>query len=636
MIDITLPDGSHQKYNQSVTPYEVAENLAKSLAKKAVVAKVNGQLQDLYLPIEEDSKLEIITEKDEEALEVIRHDAAHIMAEAVKELYPETQVTIGPAIEYGFYYDFARDKPFNTEDLKAIEKRMEEISKRNEEIKREVWDRDEAIKFFRDMGEHYKADIIAEIPQDQPVTMYRQGGFIDLCKGPHSPSTGKIKHFKLMKIAGAYWRGDSDNEMLQRIYGTAWSSKQQLEDYLHMLEEAEKRDHRKLGKELDLFHIQDEARGLIFWHHKGWTLVRLLEEYIRNKLHKSGYTEVSTPLLASEDLWHESGHIQKFGDDMFSVKLDDKDSLCIKPMNCPLHVQIFKDGVKSYRDLPIRMAEFGSCHRNESSGSLHGLMRVRGFIQDDAHIFCTEEQITKETVDFCNLLIRTYKDFGFDDISVKFSDRPETRAGSDEIWNKAEQALESAVQQSGLPYSYNPGEGAFYGPKLEFVLKDALGRQWQCGTLQADFVLPERLDANYIDEHGKKQRPVMLHRAIFGSIERFTGVLIEEYAGKFPLWLAPVQVAIATVTNHVDDYAKSIYHKLINSGVRTDLDISSEKINYKIRKFSTQKVPLILAIGKQEREDETVNVRRFGSNEQEIMTIDQLLTEINNANKILK
>ncbi|MEI7670276.1 MAG: threonine--tRNA ligase, partial [Pseudomonadota bacterium] len=537
------------------------------------------------------------------------------------------QVTIGPVIENGFYYDFARKEPFSSDDLAIIEKKMLEISKRDEPIRREELDRDEAVKFFKSIGEDYKAEIIASIPTNEKISLYRQGNFIDLCRGPHAPSTSHIKAFKLMKVAGAYWRGDSKNAMLQRIYGTAWADEKQLKAYLLMLEEAEKRDHRKLGRELDLFHIQEEAVGQVFWHDKGWTLYRIIENYIRGKISKRGYSEVKTPVLVDRVLWEQSGHWEKFRENMFTAESEDR-ILALKPMNCPCHVQIFKQGIKSYRDLPLRMAEFGTCHRNEPSGALHGIMRVRGFVQDDAHIFCTEEQITSETVAFCELLKEVYRDFGFTEIMVKFSDRPEKRAGSEEIWDKAESALKAAVEAARLPYTINPGEGAFYGPKLEFVLRDAIGRDWQCGTLQADFVLPERLDAEYVGSDGAKHRPVMLHRAILGSMERFIGILIEQHAGKFPLWLAPLQVVVTTITNEVDDYALEVKSAFENAGIRVQTDLSNNKINYKIREHSNAKIPVIIALGAREKTEKTVSIRRLGSEKQESMSLDEAVKSI--------
>ncbi len=619
-ITITLPDNSTRTYDKGVTGEAIAASISKSLAKSALAVRVDGTLKDLYLPIDNDARVEIITPHTPDGLEMIRHDAAHLMAEAVKELYPETQVTIGPAIENGFYYDFAREKPFSTDDLAVIEKKMAEISQRAEPIRREEWERDKAVAYFKSIGEEYKAEIIAGIPAEQSIGLYRQGAFMDLCRGPHAPSTAHVKHFKLMKVAGAYWRGDHRNPMLQRIYGTAWADEKQLKAYLTMLEEAEKRDHRRLGRELDLFHIQEEAVGQVFWHDKGWTIYRTLENYIRNKIRKRGYSEVKTPVLVDRVLWEKSGHWEKFRDAMFTAESEER-VLALKPMNCPCHVQIFKQGTKSYRDLPLRMAEFGMCHRNEPSGALHGLMRVRGFVQDDAHIFCTEDQITSETIAFCTLLKEIYKDFGFEEVSVKFSDRPTTRAGEDATWDKAENALKSAVEAAALPYTLNPGEGAFYGPKLEFVLRDAIGRDWQCGTLQVDFVLPERLDAEYVGADGNKHRPVMLHRAVLGSVERFLGILIEQFTGKFPLWLAPVQAMVTTITNEVDDYAIEVKNALEAAGLRVGIDISSNKINYKIREHSNAKIPAILALGAREKAEKTVSMRRIGSEYNKVMTL---------------
>ena len=625
MVNLTLPDGSIRKYDAPVTGADVAADIGPGLAKAALAVKINGELADLSRSISEDVQFAIVTAKDEEALELLRHDAAHIMAEAVQELYPDTQVTIGPAIENGFYYDFAREKPFVPEDLEKIEKRMAEIVDRDEVITREVWARDEAINFFKEKGEHYKAQIIEAIPADQDVSLYRQGDFIDLCRGPHLPSTVKLgKAFKLMKLAGAYWRGDANNEMLQRIYGTAWADKKQLAAYLTMLEEAEKRDHRRLGREMELFHLQDVAQGSVFWHPKGWTLYRAVQDYMRTNLEAAGYVEVNTPQLVDRKLWEDSGHWEKFREAMFVAESEDR-LLAIKPMNCPCHVQIFKQGTTSYRDLPIRMAEFGSCHRNEPSGALHGLMRVRAFTQDDAHIFCTEDQITSETKDFCDLLLRIYKDFGFEEVKVKFSDRPEVRAGSNETWDKAESALKEATEAAGLEWTLNPGEGAFYGPKLEFVLRDAIGRDWQCGTLQVDFVLPERLDATYIGVDGEKHRPVMLHRAILGSFERFLGILMENYAGKFPLWLAPVQAVVTTITSDADDYAHEVYEALKTAGIRAEIDVRNEKINYKIREHSHKKVPAIFVVGKREAEENKVAVRRLDGKDQEILALAEAI-----------
>jgi len=637
IIKIHFPDGASRNFKRGITGLEIAKEISISLAKIALAIKVDKELKDLSYPIIKDANIEIITTRSgKEALEIIRHDCAHLMAEAVKELYPETQVTIGPAIENGFYYDFSRSKPFTIEDLEKIENKMREISKRNEEIFREEWDRDEAINFFNKTGEKYKAEIISTIPKNEKISLYRQGQFIDLCRGPHAPSTSHVKYFKLMKVAGAYWRGDSKNEMLQRIYGTAWESEESLKNYLHILEEAEKRDHRKLGKQLDLFHIQEEATGSVFWHHNGYIVYREIENYIRNKLQQNHYIEVKTPQLIDKSLWEKSGHWEKFHDNMFIAESENR-LLAVKPMNCPGHVQIFNQSLKSYRQLPLRMAEFGSCHRNESSGSLHGIMRVRSFTQDDAHIFCEEHQVNDETVAFCELLKEVYNDFGFKDIIVKFSTRPEKRAGSDEVWDRAEKALEQAVKYAGLQYVLNPGEGAFYGPKLEFTLVDALKREWQCGTLQADFVLPERLDVNYIGQDGSKKRPVMLHRAILGSLERFIGILIENYAGKFPLWLSPVQVVIATITNDFDDYAKEIFNLLKSNNIRSEIDLDSNKISYKIREHSLKKVPYIIAVGKKEFETNSISVRKLGEDSQTNLSFKDFLQKIQHEinNKVL-
>jgi threonyl-tRNA synthetase len=628
MINITFPDGSKKQFKAGITGFEIASDISTSLAKDAMVVEINGQLADLSLPIEKDSSLRILTSKNHEVLEIIRHDAAHIIAEAAKDLFPDIQVTIGPAIKDGFYYDFAKSTAFTTADLEKIEARMHQIVKENKKFVREEMDRNEAIEMFNKMGEYYKAEIIQSIPEGEKITLYRQGGFVDLCRGPHCPSTGKIKHFKLMKVAGAYWRGDSNNEMLQRIYGTAWATKEQLDNHLNMLEEAEKRDHRKLGKELELFHIQEEAQGMVFWHPKGYSIYRVIENYIRRKLEKNSYVEVKTPMMLDKKFWELSGHWEKFRANMFAIEEDDK-THALKPMNCPCHVQIFKQGTKSYRDLPLRMAEFGCCHRNESTGGLHGLLRVRNFVQDDAHIFCTEEQINSETVLFCNLLREVYNDFGFKDIKVKFSDRPSLRAGDDHIWDKAESSLKTAIEEAGFAYEINPGEGAFYGPKLEFVLTDAMGRDWQCGTLQIDFVLPERLDAEYIAAGGEKKRPVMLHRAIIGTFERFMGILIEQYAGRFPLWLAPIQIAIVGITNDLDEHIIQLNKIFINNGIRSELDISREKVNYKIRNFSNQKVPLIAVVGKKEQADGTLTIRKLGSSEeQETLSVEEVIKMI--------
>jgi len=630
MINISFPDGSVKQFNAGITGREIASEISKSLAREALFIKVNNEEYDITRPINEDCSVRIITTKDQEGLDLIRHDTAHVLAEAIKELYPSAQITIGPSIENGFYYDISCDYPLSGNDLEAFEKKMREIVSRDEVFIREVWERDKAIEFFKSIGEFYKAEIISAIPADQEISMYRQGGFIDLCRGPHAPSTGYLKHFKLMKIAGAYWRGDSKNEMLQRIYGTAWATEEQLKNYLYMLEEAEKRDHRKLGKELDLFHLQEEAQGMVFWHEKGWIIYRIIESYIRSKLQKTGYFEVKTPILVDRSLWEASGHWEMFGENMFTSNVDEK-ILALKPMNCPCHVQIFKQGIKSYRDLPLRMAEFGCCHRYEASGALHGLMRVRSFVQDDAHIFCTEDQINEETIKFCKLLTEVYNDFGFSEIKIRFSDRPKIRAGSDETWDRAENALKTALTKVGYEYTLNPGEGAFYGPKLEFVLKDAIGREWQCGTWQVDFVLPERLDAHFIDSHGNKQHPVMLHRAIIGTFERFIGILIEQCAGRFPLWLAPIQVGIATVTTDVEKYSNSIKLKLEEAGIRCELDNSNEKINYKIRRMSHDKLPIIAVIGKKEAESGEVSIRTLGNNETKPMSIGDLISYIKSS-----
>lgn len=633
VLSIKLPDGSVREYKSGVSGKEIAENIGAGLAKAALAIEVDGELMDLSQTLHNNCDLRIITTKDEEGLDIIRHDTAHILAEAVKELYPDTQITIGPVIDNGFYYDFSRKTPFTPDDLTKIEQRMYDIVKRDEPIIRSTMPRDDAVRFFKEKGEHYKAEIIASIPSAEDISLYKQGDFIDLCRGPHAPSTGKPKAFKLMKVAGAYWRGDSRNEMLQRIYGTAWVSEKDLKKYLTMLEEADKRDHRKLGKEMELFHIQEEAVGQIFWHNKGWTLYRTLENYIRTKLEKAGYFEVKTPILVDRTLWEKSGHWDKFRENMFTSESEEK-ALAIKPMNCPCHVQIFNQGIKSYRDLPLRMAEFGTCHRNEPSGALHGIMRVRGFTQDDAHIFCTEDQINSETISFCNLLKEVYKDLGFNEVHVKFSDRPEKRAGSDETWNKAEAALRSAVESAGLDYTLNPGEGAFYGPKLEFTLRDAIGRDWQCGTIQVDFVLPERLDASYIGADGAKHRPVMLHRAILGAFERFIGILIEQYAGRFPLWLAPVQVVVATVTNDADDYAEEVANSLITNGIRVTTDLGHDKISYKIRQHSLAKIPVILAVGRKEVESRTVSIRRLGSEKQEVLELNTVIDKMVEETKV--
>lgn len=631
MIKIRLSDGSHREFPKGITGWEIAKNLSTSLAKEAVAVRVGEELWDLTRPIESDTPIEVIKRLSDEGLDILRHDTAHVFAEAVKELYPETQITIGPSIQDGFYYDLFREASFTLEDLKRIEERMHEIVNRDESISREVWDREEAIAFFKSIGEFFKAEIIEDLPGTDEITLYRQGEFLDLCRGPHFPSTGKVGHaFKLMKLAGAYWRGDSKNPMLQRVYGTAWPSEKDLQAYLTRLEEAEKRDHRRLGKEMGLFHMQEEAIGSVFWHPKGWTLYRILENYIRDKISAEGYVEVKTPQLLDRSLWEASGHWGKFGSNMFIVQDEDK-TLALKPMSCPCHILIFRQGIKSYRDLPLKMAEFGICTRNEPSGALGGLTRVRSMVQDDAHIFCREDQLEEETRKFCVLLLNVYKELGFEELTVRFSDRPAVRAGEDAVWDKAEAQLEAGARASGLSYTLNPGEGAFYGPKLEFVLKDAIGRDWQCGTLQLDFVLPERLDATYIGEDGKKHRPAMLHRAIFGSIERFIAIFIEHYAGKFPLWAAPVQAVVTTVTQEGDDYAQQVFEKLKTAGLRAEIDLRNEKISYKIRELSLQKTPYILVVGKKEALEGTVALRKLGGEAQEVLAlqavIDKLLDE---------
>ena len=632
MLTITLPDGAKREVEDGSSAMDVAKGISKSLAKKVLAAKINGDLWDATRPLEVDCTLELVTAADPEGLELIRHDCAHVMAEAVQELFPGTQVTIGPVIENGFYYDFARDEPFSVDDFAAIEKKMKFIIQQNKPFVREVWDRDVAIKYFIDKGETYKAELISDLPADETITIYKQGDWLDLCLGPHLPSTIKVGNaFKLMKVAGAYWRGDSNNAQLQRIYGTAWANQEDLAAHLHRIEEAEKRDHRKIGREMDLFHLQPEAQGMVFWHDKGATIWRQVENYIRRKLQAAEYDEVKTPMLIDHKLWVASGHWDKFRENMFVSEVshgEHEEIHALKPMNCPAHVQIFNQGQKSYRDLPLRMAEFGCCHRNEPSGALHGIMRVRGFTQDDAHIFCTEDQIISETKIFIDLLMGIYEDFGFTDVVVKFSDRPEMRTGSDETWDKSEGALMDAVNAAGLEVIMNPGEGAFYGPKLEFVLRDAIGRDWQCGTLQVDFGTPERLDASYIAEDDTKKRPVMLHRAILGSMERFLGILIEEHAGRFPLWLAPIQVVVATITGDADEYAEEAAAKLRAAGLRVETDLRNEKINYKVREHSVGKVPVIAVVGMKEAEDRKLALRFLGDRKQEFPTLDEAIKSL--------
>jgi threonyl-tRNA synthetase len=637
-IEIKLPDGSARSFPRGVSGTTIAAAIGPGLAKSALAAKVDGRVQDLDLPIEHDAAVAIVTRASPEALELIRHDAAHVLAEAVQRLYPGTQVTIGPAIDNGFYYDFARDQPFTPDDLVKIEAEMHRVVENNAPIVREVWDRQQAIDYFKSKGEFFKAELIEGFPESEPTTVYRQGDWLDLCRGPHMATTGKMgQAFKLTKLAGAYWRGDSNNPMLQRIYGTAWRDQKELDAYLHMLEEAEKRDHRRLGREMDLFHLQEEAAGSVFWHPKGWTLYRTLETYLRRRLEDGGYVEVRTPQLFAKSLFEASGHWQMYGDNMYKVEVghghahEEVREYGIKPMNCPAHVQIYEQGLKSYRDLPLRMAEFGSCHRNEPSGALHGIMRVRQFTQDDAHIFCTPEQVVPETTRFCNLLKAVYDDLGFTEVKVKLALRPEQRIGSDAFWDRAESELRIAAKDSGLEVEDLPGEGAFYAPKLEFHLTDAIGRSWQCGTLQLDFMLPERMNAEYVGEDGARHRPVMLHRAIFGSMERFIGILIENYAGRLPGWLAPVQVVVATITQDADHYALEVVERLKSSGIRAEVDLRNEKINYKIREHSLAKVPVIAVVGKREAAERTVAIRTLGVEKQEFLPLDMAVSQLHST-----
>ena len=629
MVAIKLPDGSIMNMESGVNGVDIAEKISSNLAKAALAITVNGKTQDLSTPITTDATVTIITGKDKEGLQIIRHSCSHVMAQAVKELWPDVQVTIGPAIDNGFYYDFARKEPFTTDDFAKIEAKMHEIVKRDENLERIVMPRNEAIAYFKNLGEHYKAEIIEDLPEDETISLYRQGGFTDLCRGPHVPSTGKVGDaFKLMKVAGAYWRGDSTKEMLQRIYATAWVGKKDLDEYLKMLEEAEKRDHRKLGKEMDLFHFEPEyAPGAVFWHDKGYKIYRKLIEYMRKRQENNGYIEVATPRIMDRCLWETSGHWDKYGAHNYSGKTEDNKMFCVKPMNCPGGLLVYKQGVKSYRDLPLRMAEFGMVNRYEASGSLMGLMRVREFTQDDAHIFCTPEQMEEECVSTIKLILDIYKDFGFDDVKIYLSTRPDSiyRIGSDEIWDLSEKALANALEHNGYKYEINPGEGAFYGPKLEFILKDAIGREWQCGTVQMDMNLPQRFDISYIGEDGEKHQPVMLHRALFGSIERFLGILIENHAGKLPLWLSPEQVVVCPVTNDFDDYAESAAKALKAAGLYVDTDLRNEKITYKIREHSVAKVPVIAVVGAKEKENGTVTIRRIGSDKQEVLKLDDLV-----------
>lgn len=627
MVSVRLPDGSKREFEGPVTVAQVAASIGNSLAKAAVVGKVDGKLVDTSYLIDKDVDLSIVTERDDDGVDVIRHSTAHLLAYAVKELFPDAQVTIGPVIENGFYYDFAYKRPFTPEDLEAIEKRMVELARKNEPVTRRVVSRDEAVEYFRSLGEVYKTELVAAIPQDQEVSLYTSGGFTDLCRGPHVPSNGKLKVFKLMRVAGAYWRGDSKNEMLQRIYGTAWAKKEDQENYLHMLEEAEKRDHRRLGRQLDLFHMQDEAPGLLFWHAKGWTIWQQVEQYMRRVYQDNGYNEVKAPQIIDRSLWEKSGHWENYKENMFTTESENR-IYAVKPMNCPGHVQIYRSGLHSYRELPLRYGEFGQCHRNEPSGSLHGMMRVRGFTQDDGHIFCTEDQILGECVAFTELLKKVYKDFGFTDIIYKVATRPEKRVGSDEIWDKAENALIESLKRSGAEYEISPGDGAFYGPKIEYTLKDAIGRMWQCGTIQVDFSMPARLGAEYVAEDNTRKIPVMIHRAILGSLERFIGILIENYAGAMPMWLAPVHAVVMNISDAQADYVGSVVQTLKKAGFRVESDLRNEKINYKIREHSVNKIPYMLVVGDKEKSANTVAVRARGGQNLGVMTVDELIARM--------
>ncbi len=634
MPEIKLLDGKKIPFSKTINGFEIVNKISKSLAKEACIMSIDGELKDLSFVIDKSAEVKIITTKDEEGLEVIRHDTAHVLAMAVQELFPGTQVTIGPVIKDGFYYDFSRKEPFTDNDLKKIENKMKEIVDRNDLTKREVWKRDEAIKHFKKIGEHYKSELIKDIPGSEEISIYYHGKWHDLCKGPHLPSTGKIgKAFKLTKVAGAYWRGDSKNEMLQRIYGTSWRTKKELDEYLLKLEEAEKRDHRKLGKEMDLFHFREESPGAVFWHHKGWALFQTLVSYMRQKQKKAGYKEINTPEMLDKTLWEQSGHWEKFGENMFTSETPDEKTFAIKPMNCPGGIQVFNQGLKSYRDLPLKLSEFGKVHRYEPSGALHGLLRVRAFTQDDAHIFCTEDQITDECLSVTNLILEIYKDLGFKNVLLQFSDRPSKRVGDDKIWDEAESALLKAIKQSKLKYEINKGEGAFYGPKIDFVLRDSIGRDWQCGTLQVDLNLPKRLGASYVAKDGSKKIPVMLHRALFGSLERFIGILIEHYAGKLPLWLAPLQAVVIPIVSEFDNYAKKIFEECVKADINTEVDLKNQKINYKIREYSLSKVPLLLICGQKEAKDNSVTIRRLGSEKQETLPLDQAIKQISLKNK---
>ena len=629
MVLIKFPDGIKKNFSNSIKGDELAKSISSSLSKSAIAISINGQLKDLDFEINKDCDAQIITKESELGIEILRHDAAHVMAESVKTLYPDVQVTIGPPIENGFYYDFSKKVPFTPEDLNKIEKKMLEIINKNESFEREVWDRKKAINYFKDQGEIYKTEIIKDIPNKDEISIYKQGKFLDLCKGPHSPSTGKIgKFFKLIKLAGAYWRGDSNNEMLQRIYGTAWTTKNDLDNYLQILEEAVKRDHRKLGREMDLFHFQEESPGSIFWHNKGWDVFMRLQNYLRKKQSEAGYEEINTPDILDKSLWEKSGHWEKFKENMFTISTEDKRVFALKPMNCPGCIQVFNQGIKSYKDLPIKISEFGKVHRYEHSGAVHGMMRVRSFTQDDAHIFCTEDQITHECIEVTNLILEVYKDFGFSNIKINYADRPKKRVGEDKIWDKSERALLKAVKEAGVEYTINKGDGAFYGPKIDFVLKDAINREWQCGTVQVDFNLPERLNANYINEKGEKQKPVLIHRAVFGSLERFLGILIEHYNGKFPFWLAPTQVTICTITEKFNNFGKEVYKKLTELGIKVEFDSRNEKINYKIREHSHKKVPIILIIGEKEKKENSVTVRELSIENQSFLELDKAIEYI--------
>ena len=633
MVLIKFPDGTKKNFSDSIKGDELAKSISSSLSKSAIAISINGQLKDLDFEINKDCDAQIITKESELGIEILRHDTAHVMAEAVKTLYPDVQVTIGPPIENGFYYDFSKKVPFTPEDLKKIEKKMLEIINKNESFEREVWDRKKAINYFKDQGEIYKTEIIKDIPNKDEISIYKQGKFLDLCKGPHSPSTGKIgKFFKLIKLAGAYWRGDSNNEMLQRIYGTAWTTKNDLDNYLQILEEAGKRDHRKLGREMDLFHFQEESPGSIFWHNKGWDVFMRLQNYLRKKQSEAGYEEINTPDILDKSLWEKSGHWEKFKENMFTISTEDKRVFALKPMNCPGCIQVFNQGIKSYKDLPIKISEFGKVHRYEHSGAVHGMMRVRSFTQDDAHIFCTEDQITHECIEVTNLILAIYKDFGFSNIKINYADRPKKRVGEDKIWDKSERALLKAVKEAGVECIINKGEGAFYGPKIDFVLKDAINREWQCGTVQVDFNLPERLNANYINEKGEKQKPVLIHRALFGSLERFLGILIEHYNGKFPFWLAPTQVTICTITEKFNNFGKEVYKKLTELGIKVEFDSRNEKINYKIREHSHKKVPIILIIGEKEKKENSVTVRELSIENQSFLELDKAIEYIKKKN----